>query len=449
VLARVPAVALALALWLVGTTGPALAGTGAAGARPTVDPAAPTPTAPYADGPPEGSAPDGSTVGGERLATRGLVVADGTPPLPDGVVAHGFLVADMDTGAVLAARDPHGRYYPASTLKTLTLLTLAPVLDPDTVVEGTVEDEAVEGSRVGIVHGGRYTVRTLFLALVLQSGNDAASALARAAGGVATTLAAMNATAERIQAYDTVAGTPSGLDVAGQSSSPYDLALVFRQLLAQPLAAEVLRTPVAQLPPVPGLSEGYQIQSQNPLLAGYPGDLGGKTGFTDAARHTFVTAAAREGRRLVVTLMDTERHPLSGPDQAARLLDWGFATARTTAGVGELVPPRADTPISLRDAGLLALGDGALPASSSTSTASANGPSPLVGAALAVTALLIVVATWVGRRRAVRWVPADDGSGDDGAVRRPPAPRSGAPTRAATRPPSEGRGPGGSPSTPR
>jgi D-alanyl-D-alanine carboxypeptidase (penicillin-binding protein 5/6) len=322
------------------------------------------------------------------------------------------------------------------------------------VVEGTLEDESVEGSRVGLVHGGRYTVRTLFEALVLQSGNDAANALARAAGGIDTTLAAMNATAQRLHAYDTVVGTPSGLDVAGQSSSAYDLALVFRQLLEQPLAAEVLRTPVAQLPAVPGLTAGYQIQTQNPLLARYPGDLGGKTGFTDAARHTFVTAAARDGRSLVVTLMDTERHPLSAPDQAARLLDWGFSTPLTTAGVGELVQPSTDTPVSLRDAGLLALGDAALTASSSTPAAAAAVPSPLVGAALGVTALLIVAATWVGRRRAVRWVPGDDGDGGRhaaprAAVRRPPAPRSSAPTPAASRPPSAAPGPGGSPSTPR
>src|SRR5690349_16170660 len=86
--------------------------------RPTVDPSAPTPTAPLPDGPPQGHAPDGRTVGGKGLDTRGVVVADGTPPLPE-LGAAGWLVADAGTGQVLAARDPHGRYYPASTLKTL------------------------------------------------------------------------------------------------------------------------------------------------------------------------------------------------------------------------------------------------------------------------------------------------------------------------------------------
>lgn len=306
---------------------------------PTVDHAAPSPTAPRTGLPPRGSAPDGGTVGGDRLRTRGVVVAAGAPPLPAGIAASGWLVADAGTGAVLGARDPHGRYYPASTLKTLTFLALAHRLDPAEVVVGTVADEQVEGSRVGLVAGGRYPVSLLFTALMLQSGNDAANALARAAGGQAATLAAMNRTARDLGAFDTVAGTPSGLDVAGQSSSPYDLALIFRALLEDPATAAVLRVPTVDMPAVEGRFPGYQIQNQNPLLGTYPGNLGGKTGFTDAARHTFVTAAERDGRRLVVSVLDTENVPLRAADQAALLLDWGFAVPVGTAGAGRLVRP--------------------------------------------------------------------------------------------------------------
>jgi D-alanyl-D-alanine carboxypeptidase (penicillin-binding protein 5/6) len=283
-------------------------------------------------------------VGGSRLAGRGVLVADGTPSLPPGIGAQGWLVADAGTGEVLAARDPHGRYYPASTLKTLLLLTLQPLLDPHRIVVGTAEDENIEGSRVGLVRGGRYSVALLFQALVLQSGNDAANALARTAGGVPATVALMNETAGAIGAYDTVAGTPSGLDVAGQSSSPYDLALIFRRLVARPDSAAVLRLPSARMPAVPGRGPGFQIQSQNPLLHSYRGDLGGKTGFTDAARHTFVTAAERGGRRIVVSLMDTENRPVHFAVQAARLLDWGFTVPRGTTGLGVLVGSGALTP---------------------------------------------------------------------------------------------------------
>jgi D-alanyl-D-alanine carboxypeptidase len=395
--------------------------------RPTVDPTAPTPTAPYVGLPPQGFAPDGRTVGGEELDTRGTVVADGAPPLPEGLAANGWLVADAGTGDVLAARDPHGRYYPASTLKTLTLLTLAPLLDPATVVEGTVEDESMEGSRVGLVQGGRYPVGLLFQALILQSGNDAANALARAAGGVAVTVAAMNETAEDIGAYDTVAGTPSGLDIAGQSSSPYDLALIFRALLADPVTAAVLTTPLADVPAVEGRSPGYQIQNQNPL-AGTPGNLGGKTGFTDAARHTFVTAAERGGRRLVVSVMDTENVPLRAADQAARLLDWGFALPAAIEGVGRLVDsgelpplPAATTPAPSPRPEPIAV-DG-------TEVTSERTSSPWIPLGLGAGTVAIVAATLVGRRRAVRVVPA---------LRPPPGP-----PRGTSSPPGSA---GGSPS---
>jgi D-alanyl-D-alanine carboxypeptidase (penicillin-binding protein 5/6) len=363
-------------------------------------------------------------VGGEELATRGVVVAEGTPPLPEGLAASGWLVADAGSGDVLAARDPHGRYYPASTLKTLTLLTLAHRLDPAQVVPATTEDENIEGSRVGIVEGGVYPVSLLFQALMLQSGNDAANALARVAGGVAETVEAMNETAAALGAYDTVAGTPSGLDVAGQSSSPYDLALIFRALVEDPVTAAILTTPAAQMPPVADRSPGYQIQNQNPLLSTYAGNLGGKTGFTDAARHTFVTAAERDGRRLVVSVMDTENVPVRAADQAALLLDWGFAVPAGTEGVGRLVRPTdlatpSQSPTGTREA----------PSASSAPAARASHDpeeSPLVPAALAGGAVLIVAATLIGRRRAVRPVP--------------PAPRP----HGATRPPGSA---GGSSST--
>ncbi|WP_091061532.1 D-alanyl-D-alanine carboxypeptidase family protein [Klenkia brasiliensis] len=423
---RAAVVALVTGLVLLAAAPAALA---APGPRPTVDPAAPTPTAPPDGGPAQGSAPDGSTVGGEGLDTRGLVVAGGAPALPEGIDAHGWLVADLDSGEVLGAQDPHGRYYPASTLKTLTLLTLAPALDPALVVEGTTEDEQVEGSRVGLVAGGQYPVSLLYDALVMQSGNDAANALARAAGGVDATLAAMNATAQRIGAFDTVAGTPSGLDVAGQTSSPYDLALIMRQLVDTPATAAILQQTTAQMPAVPGKSDGYQIQTQNTLLTDYPGTLGGKTGFTDAARHTFVAAAARDGRRLVVALMQTERYPVSTTEQAQRLLDWGFATP-AGAGVGTLVrpgdvastaaavtlpaPSPADGTLSSADAAAAAASPAVDPAAST-----APQESVLLPVALATGAVAIVVATAVGRRRAVRLVPAG-GWSDDRAVRRPP-----------------------------
>lgn len=328
-----PAVAATLAVLAGLCVGPAAAG-------PAVDPGAPTPTAPYPGGPPPGTSPDGSPVGGDELAARGLVLPPGAAALPAGLDARGWLIADLDTDRVLAARDPHGRYYPASTLKTLTLLALHDRVDPAAVVTGTAADAGVEGTKVGIVAGGKYPVPLLFQAMMMASGNDAASALSRAAGGVERTLELMNDTASQLQAYDTVAGTPSGLDMAGQGSSAYDLALFMRQIVNDPALLAIARTPTAVMPAVPPRYPAYQIQNQDTLLTTYPGMLAGKNGFTDAARHTFVGAAQRGGRRLVVALMQSEQVPVRMTEQVSRLLDWGFALPAGTPSVGELVQPR-------------------------------------------------------------------------------------------------------------
>ncbi|MGH8970674.1 MAG: D-alanyl-D-alanine carboxypeptidase family protein, partial [Actinomycetes bacterium] len=166
-------------------------------------------------------------VGGPRLGSTGVVVdaPAGTRPLPR-LSARSFVLADAGSGDVLAARDPHGRLRPASTQKILTALTLLPELDPATVYTATFDDANVEGSKVGVVPDATYTVHNLFEGLILMSGNDAANALARAAGGVRRTVAKMNTTARELGALDTTVRNPSGLDAPGQLTSAYDLALL-------------------------------------------------------------------------------------------------------------------------------------------------------------------------------------------------------------------------------
>ena len=107
-----------------------------------------------------------------------MVDAPGSAPLPK-IGAASYLLADLTTGEVLAAKDPHGRLRPASTLKILTALTLLPELDPAAVYTAQWEDANAEGSRAGLVPDATYTVHNLFQALFLVSGNDAASALAQ------------------------------------------------------------------------------------------------------------------------------------------------------------------------------------------------------------------------------------------------------------------------------
>ena len=173
------------------------------------------------------------------------------------------MVADLATGEVLAAKSAHEQLPPASTLKVLTALALLPALDKEQVVVGTDEEMIVEGSKVGIATGLSYTVDLLFKAMLIDSGNDATQALARVNGGVERTVASMNALALELQALDTVAVNPSGLDEPGQVTSAYDLALIARAALEREDFRTYATTPTADLPTQDGTT--YQIQNGNRL----------------------------------------------------------------------------------------------------------------------------------------------------------------------------------------
>jgi len=279
-------------------------------------------------------------LGGRALGGPGVVVGAGATPLP-AVAADAWVVADGVTGRVLAAKNAHARRAPASTLKILTALTLLPRLDPTATYVAVDADARAEGSRAGLVPGSSYTVDQLFTGLFLPSGNDAASALAHLAGGPAATVAAMNEQARRLQALDTTVVNTSGLDAPGQLSSAYDLTLVARAGLARPdfrryAALRRASFPGASPSPATAKRTSYQIQSQNRLLTlGYPGVIGVKTGYTTGAGRTFVGAAERGGRLVVVTLL---RIAEPTDQAAAKLIEWGFANLDRD-GVGRLVDP--------------------------------------------------------------------------------------------------------------
>jgi len=320
----------------------------------------------------------------------GLVLPGGAPAPPAGITAMSWLIADADSGDVLAARDPHARNRPASTLKLFTALLAADQLPTNRVVVGTQADADQDGSRVGIGPGGHYTVRQLLTGLFLVSGNDAAHALAGQLGGVTATVEQMNALATRLGALDTRAATPSGLDGPGMSASAYDLALAFRQVLSRPLLVELMGTKQANFPGY-GNRPGFVVSNDNKLLSSYPGALGGKTGFTDDARHTQLDAAQRGGRRLIVVLMRGEQRPVSMSEQAARLLNYGFALPPGRP-VGRLVN-EAESPETAPD-----VAPGAVPAppGAGVNAASRNSTSGFDQGAT-----LLPLALWIGLAIAV------------------------------------------------
>jgi len=272
-------------------------------------------------------------VGGATAATSWAdnMQPIGSVPIPDGP-AQTWIVADLDSGQVLAGRDQNLQHPPASTIKVLLSLVVLDQVSLDSTVVADVADTQVECNCVGIKAGQSYTARQLLDALLLVSGNDAANTLAHMMGGPDATVAKMNAKAASLGAVNTHAATPSGLDGPGGSgaSTAHDLAVIFRAAMGNPVFAEITSEPSAMFP---GDHGDHPITNQDELLARYPGAIGGKTGFTDAARKTFVGGAARGGRRLVVAMMYGLVHE-GGPtywDQAGSLLDWGFALSPQSA----------------------------------------------------------------------------------------------------------------------
>jgi D-alanyl-D-alanine carboxypeptidase (penicillin-binding protein 5/6) len=290
----------------------------------------------------------GPAAAAASAAPTASVTIDPAAPMPTGVGAASWLVADADGGEILASRGARVRDLPASTLKILTALVVLPGLSPDLRVAVGADAADVQGTRVGLVPSQTYTVRELATAMLIASGNDATTALVDAAGGRPAVVARMNRLAASLGATDTVAVDPTGLDAPGQLTSVRDLAILGRAALAQPVVSQYLTIPRAQLPGRGGRT--FEIQNHNMLLGRYAGTLGVKNGYTVAADATYVGAVHRGGRTLLVALLR------AAPDYAvdARiLLDWGFANAEKARPVGMLPappPPVDDTAAHVDDA---------------------------------------------------------------------------------------------------
>ncbi|MBP1819805.1 D-alanyl-D-alanine carboxypeptidase [Mycobacterium sp. OAE908] len=366
------AAALAAALFLV--AGPAMATAEPDQAPPeaatcpyreSTPPAVDSSEVPEAGDPPAPLPVPAKPLGGDALSGCGIVTAPGTPPVPEDISAEAWLVADLDTGDVIAARDPHGRHRPASIIKVLIATQALRELPIHKVVAGTQEDANAEGTKVGVGENGFYSINDLLHGLLMHSGNDAAHALAMQLGGMDTALQKINDLAGKLGGRDTRAATPSGLDGPGMSTSAYDLGLFYRFAWQNPTFADIVATRTFDFP---GRGDvGYPVENDNQLLYNYPGAMGGKTGYTDDAGQTFVGAANHDGRRLMAVLLHGTRQPIAPWEQAAHLLDYGFATAPGTK-VGTLIEP---------DPSLLAAKPDAAP---NPATAAASTPLPDINA---------------------------------------------------------------------
>lgn len=240
-------------------------------------------------------------------------------PPPLGAAAAALV--DLDTGDVLFQQRGRARRPIASLTKIMTALLVVERARPGDVVTVTPFAAAQEvGATLGLEPGERVTVRHLLHALMLQSSNDAAAALAEhVAGSVEGFVRLMNQKARALGLRDTSFRSPSGLDDRGYSTA-LDLARLTAVALDHPLLRRVVATRFHRIPAPSGPAR--RLQNRNALLWLYRGAFGVKSGYTAAAGFCFVAAAERDGLRLASVVLGS---PFEGFTDSAALLNHGFA----------------------------------------------------------------------------------------------------------------------------
>jgi len=261
-----------------------------------------------------------------------------TPPasttVPE-VAAVSAIVEDLTTGQVLFSKNADEERSLASTTKMMTALLVLERAKPGEMV--TVgPDAAEEGSagagfsELGLQLGEELSVEDLLFALMLQSSNDAAIALAdHVSGSVDQFVQDMNQRAKDLGLKHTVFFSPNGLDDRGHSTAR-EMARITREAMAQPEFADVVGRKFDAIPAPSGPAR--RVQNRNVLLWLYPGATGVKTGYTSAAGFCLVATAEREGRGVGAIVLGAPTTQDSF-DDAASLLDYGF----TGYGVHTLV----------------------------------------------------------------------------------------------------------------
>lgn len=167
-------------------------------------------------------------VGGPAMAGCRLVLPRNAPEPPKKITAASWVIQDLDSGTVLAAKAPHARQRPASLIKLLLALVVIEKFEPDDEIAPTVQDISTTCSCAGLVAGAEYSVDTLMHGLLMVSANDIAHAFGTALGGQRAALTMMNDLAERLGALDTRATSTSGLDARGMVTSAYDISEIGR-----------------------------------------------------------------------------------------------------------------------------------------------------------------------------------------------------------------------------
>lgn len=240
------------------------------------------------------------------------------------VSARAAVLLDAATGRVLFSKNAHERLPMASTTKIMTAVAALENGRLDDVVKVSENAAAVEGSSVDLEAGEEKTLEELLYALILRSGNDAATAIAEhISGSVEEFAKLMTRRAAELGALDTNFVNPHGLHHEDHYTTAYDLAVIMAHAMTLPKFREISGTREIKIS-WPGKPYDRLLRNQNRLLDIYEGADGGKTGWTTPAGRCFVGTATRDGWQLVAVV-------LNAPDMwddAVKLLDFGYGYYR-------------------------------------------------------------------------------------------------------------------------
>lgn len=240
--------------------------------------------------------------------------------------AESVYAFDLGTATLLYEKNSRKRLYPASTIKMLTALVAVDYYQLDDLLRVDTEDQII-GNKINLQAGEQVRVRDLLAALLLSSANDSAYVLANNyPGGLTNFVAAMNNKAKELHLTDSQFFNPAGLDEIGQLSSARDLNILARELLKNDYLRELVATPYLEINSLTedGQKEGtsYQLFNTNQLLGTVGGVKGVKTGTTDWAGEVLVTLVERNGRKILISLMNSQDRY----GDTEKLLTWIFNT---------------------------------------------------------------------------------------------------------------------------
>jgi D-alanyl-D-alanine carboxypeptidase (penicillin-binding protein 5/6) len=225
------------------------------------------------------------------------------------IYARAAVVVNTADDTLLYGKNPDLKLPPASTTKLITAMVALDTLGPGEEITISKKAALTASLRPKLSIGERLNVRDLLRLALIRSINGAAVALAEASAGTeAAFVSLMNEKARSISALNTRFINASGLPGKGQYTTARDLAMIMKKALSYPLIADIIHTPITELE-VRGKT--VIITNTNNLLWTDDGHLGGKTGYTRAARHCFVGASDKEDGTLIIAILgDASRSTL-------------------------------------------------------------------------------------------------------------------------------------------